>query len=163
MYVYIYIYIEFTFWCSILEKIAGLTGRAPEPCGWALCPGLVLLLRCVARLCVQALSSSRVLFLSSSSCRLVPLLSSSPPPLVLLVLSVATFSNAVGPPGVPSCPHATVANPVSFVRCLSRSACPACPRCGPVYHRLTRGLSPAWPRRFSYLHRLVWVPNCWRL
>ena len=45
-------------WGSILEKIklATLTGRAPELCGWALCPGLVLLLSSVAGLCVQGLS-----------------------------------------------------------------------------------------------------------
>ena len=30
------------------EELATLTGRAPELCGWALCPGLVLLLSSVA-------------------------------------------------------------------------------------------------------------------
>ena len=86
------------------------------------------------------------------------------PPLVLLLaapmnllLLVATFANPVGPPGIPCCPRATVANPVSSFCPLSRSACPACPRCGPFYHRLIRALPPAWPRRFSYLHRLAWV------
>ena len=40
-------------WGSILAKkeLATLTGRAPELCGWALCPGLVLLLSSVAGLC----------------------------------------------------------------------------------------------------------------
>ena len=40
-------------WGSILEKkeLATLTGRAPELCGWALCPGLVLLLSSVAAVC----------------------------------------------------------------------------------------------------------------
>ena len=51
-------------------------------------------------------------------------------PCVFLLLLVATFSNPVGPPGVPRCPRATVAKTVSFFCCLSRSACPACPRCG---------------------------------
>ena len=48
-------------WGSILERkeLATLTGRAPELCqlcGWALCPGLVLLnsVNSVAGLCVQA-------------------------------------------------------------------------------------------------------------
>ena len=40
-------------WGSILGKkeLATLTGRAPELSGWALCPGLVLLLSSVAGLC----------------------------------------------------------------------------------------------------------------
>ena len=40
------------------KELATLTGRAPELCGWALCPGLVLLLSFVAGLCGWALSSS---------------------------------------------------------------------------------------------------------
>ena len=59
-------------WGSILERkeLATLTGRAPELCGWALCPGLVLLLSSVAGLCGWALSSVAWLCVRvlSSSC-----------------------------------------------------------------------------------------------
>ena len=70
-YVYIYVYSffpkQFTVvpqtiycWGSILEtkELATLTGRAPELCGWALCPGLVLLLSSVTGLCGWVLFSS---------------------------------------------------------------------------------------------------------
>ena len=147
-----------------LGSVAGLCGPVSRPF-----PPLVLLLAVLSCSCPPL-----VLFLTSS-CRppvlsfcpvLVvwlrwPTLRRCPPraakPCVFLPLLLATFSNPVGPPGVPRCPRATVANPVSFFCCLSRSACPACPRCGPFYHRATRGLSHAWPCRFSYLRRLVWV------
>ena len=98
---------------------------------------------------------------ASSFCPfLVVLLSSSPPPLVLLVLwprwrtlclPPASSGHVFEPCG------SSVFPAVLVPRSQSRSACPACARCGPAYHRLTRGLPPAWPRRFSYLHRLVWV------
>ena len=38
----------------------------------------------------------------------------------------------------------------------SQTPCPSVCR-GPVYHRFTRGLSPAWQRRFSHLHAFVWA------
>ena len=81
---------------SYKKRMATLTGRAPELCGWALCPGLVLPcpplwlgsvsrpcppLVLVARLCVQPLSSSCPLWLCTC-----PLLC---PGLVLLFSSVA--------------------------------------------------------------------------
>ena len=129
------------------------------------CPALVLLLffSCPPPLVVLLSSSPFVLFLSSgcagqpcvlvlsSSCppRLLLLSSSSfgraGEPCVFLLLLVATFSNPVGPPGnTPRCPRATVASPVSFFCCLSRSPCPACPRCGPSYP----GLVPCLATRF---------------
>ena len=142
------------------------------------CPPLVLLLSSSCPFLVLLfLSSSCPPLLLVCSCRLNPP-SSFCPFLVLLIVLLILWPRwrtlclppassghvfepcgSSSPPGVPRCPRATVANPVSFFCCLSRSACPACPRSGPVYHRLTRGLSPAWPRRFSYLHRLVWVCN----
>ena len=48
------------------KELATLTGRAPELCGWALCPGLVLLLSfCVAGLCVQVSCPPLVLVLAA--------------------------------------------------------------------------------------------------
>ena len=75
----------------IEEKgLATLTGRAPELCGWALCPGLVLLLSSLAGLSVQALSSSCPLWLGSGLCiqalsSSCPLWLGSCPPLVLVL------------------------------------------------------------------------------
>ena len=54
----------------VLSSSCPRLGRTPELCqlcGWALCPGLVLLLSSVAGLCVQALSSSCPLWLGSVS------------------------------------------------------------------------------------------------
>ena len=107
-----------------------LSSSCPFPPILSFCLVLVVWLRW------PTLRPPLVLFLSSSS------FGRAGKPCVFLLLLVATFSNPVGPPGVPRCPRATVANPVSFFCCLSRSACPACPRCGPVYHRSYPGLVP---------------------
>ena len=112
------------------KELATLTGRAPELCGWALCPGLVLLLSSlpglcsvssVAGLCVQGLVLLCPLWLGCVAGLCVQALSSScPPPLWLASVSG-------------SCPPLVLvlAAPLNSVARL----------CGPVYWR------GVWPNK----------------
>ena len=85
-------------WGSTLEKeaLATLTGRTPELwlgsvarlCGWALCPGLVLLLSSVAGLCSVSRPCPPVVLCGWALCPgLVLLLAGPCPPLVLFLSS----------------------------------------------------------------------------